>query len=188
MNLRQLPNVITGLRLLLVVPLAWSLQDLHFRWALAIALIAGCSDALDGWLARRFAWQTWLGGLLDPVADKLFIAGALVGLWLAGAVPGWFVLLVVGRDAVIVAGAVAYNAIFGAIEARPTMISKATMVAQIAMVLVLLIGLAAWPLPAGEAKAMLAIVGVLTAASGIDYVVRWGRLAWSKWRDRSKAT
>lgn len=186
MNLRQLPNAITGLRLLLVVPLAWCLQDLHFRWALAIALVAGASDALDGWLAKRFGWQTWLGGMLDPVADKLFIAGAFIGLWLAAAVPGWFVVLAIGRDVVIVSGAVVYNAVFGSIQADPTRISKATTVAQVAMVLVLLIGLALRPLPPLEGQAMLGIVSVLTAASGIDYVVRWGRRAWVQARARRR--
>ena len=178
MNLRQLPNAITALRMLLVVPLAWSLQDFRFRTALGIALCAGVSDAIDGWLAKRYGWQTWLGGLLDPVADKLLLDGSFLGLWLANVVPGWFALLTIGRDVVIVAGAVAYNAIVGTVKGEPTVLSKATTVAQIAMVLVSLIGLAVRPLPAFETSAMLAIVTVLTAASGIDYVVRWG------WRAR----
>jgi cardiolipin synthase len=186
-SLRQLPNAITAMRMLLVVPLAWSLQDLHFRTALAIALFAGASDALDGWLAKRYGWQSWLGGLLDPVADKLFIAGSFVGLWLAETVPGWFVLLVIGRDLVIIAGAVVYNAVIGPVEGDPTLVSKATMVAQITMVLLLLIGKALWPLPPGEALAMLVIVGVLTFASGIDYVIRWGRRAWKEVRARRKS-
>jgi cardiolipin synthase len=183
-RLRQLPNAITAARMLLVVPLAWSLQDFRFHTALAIALVAGASDALDGWLAKRYGWQTWLGGLLDPVADKLFLDGTFVGLWLAGAVPVWFMLLAIGRDVVIVSGAVTYNALVGPVAGDPTLLSKATTVAQVAMVLVLLIGLAIRPVPPAESVAMLVVVTVLTLASGIDYVVRWSRRAWTTLRAR----
>ncbi len=178
MNLRQLPNVVTGARMLLVVPLVWSLNDGDYRVALALALVAGGSDGIDGWLAKRFGWRTSLGSLLDPVADKLLLAGCFVGLWLVGASPGWLTALVLGRDVVIVVGAVAYHNFVGPLQGDPTLISKATTVAQIAAVLVLLIGLAVRPLPPGEALAMQVVVAVLTAASGIDYVVRWSVRAW----------
>ena len=185
MNLRWVPNAITGARMLLVVPLAWSLQDDRFHTALGIALFAGASDALDGWLAKRYGWQTWLGGLLDPVADKLLLDGSFLGLWMCGAVPGWFALLTIGRDVVIVSGAVAYHNLIGPLHADPTLLSKATTVVQVAMVLVLLVGLAMWPLPPGEALAMRVIVAVLTAASGIDYVVRWSWRAWTHGRSNA---
>ena len=173
MSLRQLPNLITGARMVLVLPLMWSLRDGDFRTALSIALVAGASDALDGWLAKRFGWQTRLGGLLDPVADKLLLDGSFVGLWLAGAAPGWLAALVVGRDLAIVGGAVAYNAIVGPIEGNPTLLSKTTTVAQIALVLSLLVTLAWRPLPDGALLASIWLIAALTFASGIDYVVRW---------------
>lgn len=178
MNLRQLPNAITGARMLLVVPLVWALREGEYRLALGLALVAGGSDAIDGWLAKRFGWRTPLGSLLDPVADKLLLNGSFLGLWLVGAAPTWLLLLVIGRDVVIVAGAVAYHNFVGPVEGDPTLVSKATTVAQIALVLVLLVGLAIHPLPPGESIAMQVVVAVLTAASGIDYVVRWSLRAY----------
>jgi cardiolipin synthase len=176
-NLRQLPNIITGARMLLVLPLVWSLRRGDYGVALGIALAAGASDAFDGWLAKHFGWQTRLGGLLDPVADKLLLIASFVGLWLADACPGWLTALVIGRDVVIVAGAVAYNAVVGPVQGHPTLLSKATTVAQIALVLTLLVGLAWRPWPAAALTAGVWLVAALTFASGIDYVVRWSARA-----------
>ncbi len=173
MNLRQLPNLITGARMVLVLPLMWSLRNGAYGMALAIALVAGATDALDGWLAKRFGWQTPLGGLLDPVADKLLLVASFVGLWLANAVPGWLVVLVIARDIVIVSGAVAYNAIVGPVEGNPTALGKSTTVVQIGLVLMLLVGLAWKPTPEGVRIAGTWLIAALTFASGIDYVVRW---------------
>ena len=186
MNLRQLPNVITGARMLLVVPLVWTLRDGQYDWALVIALAAGGSDAVDGWLAKRFEWRTRLGGLLDPVADKLLLVASFVGLWLADASPGWLTALVIGRDAIIVAGAVAYNAVVGPVEADPSLLSKVTTVAQIGLVLALLVGLAWRPLPVGVSIVSIWLVAALTFASGIDYVVRWSLRAHRELRARRR--
>lgn len=174
MNLRQLPNVITGVRMALVVPLVWSLHAANYGLALGLALAAGVSDAVDGWLARRFGWRTPLGSLLDPIADKLLLVGSFLGLWLVGVAPAWLTALVIGRDVVIVAGAVAYHNLIGPLQGEPSWVSKATTVAQIALVLLWLVVLAVRPLPAMVVPVMIGMVAVLTAASGIDYVVRWG--------------
>jgi cardiolipin synthase len=172
-NLRQLPNLITVARMLLVLPLVWSLSDGDYVLSLGIALTAGASDAFDGWLAKRYGWQTRLGGLLDPVADKMLLVASFVGLWMAGSSPGWLTVLVIVRDVVIVSGAVAYNAIIGPIEGDPTLLSKATTAWQIGLVLALLVGLAWRPLPSAVSLAGIWLVAALTFASGIDYVVRW---------------
>ena len=174
MNLRQLPNIITVARMLMVPLLLWCLNTGDHVAALSIALVAGFTDALDGWLAKRFGWQTWLGGVLDPIADKLLLDASFIGLWLATAVPGWLAALVVGRDVVIVSGASAYHFLIGTVTGRPTLLSKVTTVVQIAFVLALLIGLARRPLPQDLSLAAVGLVAALTLASGIDYVVRWG--------------
>ena len=173
MNLRQLPNIITVARMLMVPLLLWCLHTGEHAAALWIALAAGFSDALDGWLAKRFGWQTWLGGVLDPIADKLLLDASFVGLWLAAAIPGWLAALVVGRDVVIVSGASTYHFLIGTVTGRPTLLSKATTVAQIAFVLAVLVELAWRPLPRELALAAIGLVAALTLASGIDYVVRW---------------
>ena len=70
----QLPNVITVLRILLVLPTGWLLLETRYGEALVLMAVAGASDALDGWMARRFGWMSQLGKILDPLADKLLVA------------------------------------------------------------------------------------------------------------------
>jgi len=92
---RQLPNVLTALRLVLVPPILILLVESRYGIALALVIVAGISDALDGWLARRFGWQSRIGGILDPLADKLLLVGTYVTLGLLGHLPAWLVVLVV---------------------------------------------------------------------------------------------
>lgn len=185
MSFRQLPNLVTIARMLAVLPLLWWLRQHEYRLALATALIAGLSDGVDGWLAKRYGWRTRLGGLLDPIADKVLLDGSFVGLWLAGAAPNWLVLLVLGRDAVIVAGASAYHFMIGPLKGQPTMLGKVTTVAQIALVLALLCELA-WPwLPENTANIAIWIVATLTLASGLDYVIRWSLKTRQALRERA---
>lgn len=179
MNLRQLPNTITGLRLAMAPVLLGLLVAGHYGAALVLALVAGLSDALDGWLAKRFGWQTRLGSLLDPVADKALLGCAVAGLWLAGALPGSLALLVAARDLVIIGGAIAWWRMAGPFDGRPSLVSKLTTVAQVLLVLGCLVELAGL-IPAmgwwrGLAKP---IVAALTVASGADYVIRYGVKAW----------
>src|SRR5690606_10500927 len=81
MRRADLPNAITGLRLAMAPVLPWLLWAGHYRAALVLALIAGVSDGVDGWLARRYGWRSRLGSLLDPVADKAMLGLAVFGLW-----------------------------------------------------------------------------------------------------------
>jgi len=183
--LRHLPNLITALRIVLVMPLCWLILHRHHEGALAVAAVAGFSDALDGLLAKRFGWQSWIGGMLDPIADKLLLTAAFVALWLSGALPGWLVALVVGRDLVIVAGATAWHFLIGRFDAAPTRLSKSTTAAQIAFVLFELMRLAGWIGVADDARApLLLAVAALTLASGLHYVGAWAVLARRRLRER----
>lgn len=171
---RHLPNALSGLRIILVAPLTWLILHAQYDSALLIAAIAGLSDALDGYLAKHFGWQSWLGGLLDPIADKLMLVACFVALGMVDAHPAWLTWLVVGRDVVIVAGAVAYHAWIGRIVAEPTLVSKFTTCVQIAYVLAQLVHLSAWlPMPQPLLTGLIALTAVCTTASGIQYVVVW---------------
>ncbi len=172
---RQLPNLISGLRIVLVAPLLAAIVTRRDGAALAIAIVAGVSDGLDGYLARHYHWQTRLGSILDPAADKLMLVGTMLVLGLGHAVPWWLVVLVVARDAVIALGALAWYAVFRSFDAHPSWISKVTTVVQIGYVLLVLADHAfGVRLPLRAAGW---IVAACTLASGLDYVVRWGRLA-----------
>ena len=174
---RHVPNVLTGIRMLLVVPLAWLIRDGYYDGALLVAAGAGASDALDGYVAKRFGWQSWLGGILDPIADKLMLMACFVSLGLVGAHPAWLTWLVVGRDVVIVAGAAAYHYLIGRLNAQPSQLSKLTTCIQIAYVLVQLLHLTSWfDLPA-LTDALMWLTVILTLASGAQYVVVWSTKA-----------
>jgi cardiolipin synthase len=177
--MHHIPNGLTLLRMLLTVPLAWLLRDGRYDLSLAIALVAGFTDALDGYLAKRFSWQSRLGGLIDPVADKLLLIACFFGLAGAGALPWWLAALVIGRDVIIVTGAVAYHNLVGPLTAEPSLLSKLTTALQIALVLATLLHLsrfAEWP--EWFNLGLLAAVTLTTLGSGIDYVVRWSLKAW----------
>ena len=173
--LRHLPNLITVLRMLLVVPLCRLIDDGRYDLALIVAAVAGFSDALDGFLAKHFGWQSWIGGMLDPIADKLLMTAAFIWLALAGELPAWLVVVVVGRDVVIVLGAIAYHALVGRFDAAPSWLSKLTTVIQIAFVLILLLRLSHWvAVPVTLRSVLIVVTAAITLASGLDYLVVWG--------------
>ena len=176
----QLPNAITIARMVLALPLLWLLMNANFRPALVLAVVAGASDGLDGLLAKRYGWQSDLGGILDPLADKLLLSVCFFGLWWSGLLPTWLVAVVLVRDAVIVAGAWAWSRVEGSFKAEPSGLSKATTLAQlllIALVLAQPAGLRLWP---DWIPPMALATAAITVLSGLDYVLRFGRRAWKR--------
>ncbi len=135
MKLSYIPNLICVARIILVAPIVWSLLNHRFGLALGLILIAGLSDALDGYLARRFDWRTRLGGLLDPAADKLLMFAAFVTLTWIGLVPPWFTAIVVGRDLVIIGGTLLYQLLVEPVHGQPTRASKLNTFLQIVFIL-----------------------------------------------------
>ena len=174
MRLSWLPNAITITRMALTVPLLWLLATNRFLPAFWVAVVAGFSDGVDGYLARRHQWSSALGGVLDPIADKLFASVCYIGLWWSGHLPGWLVALVFGRDVIIVAGGIAWWRLSGNFEAAPSQLSKVNTAVQIGLVACVLGNLAVQPLPDYFLTAMMLATAVLTVASGVDYVVRYG--------------
>jgi cardiolipin synthase (CMP-forming) len=171
---RHLPNALTVMRMILVVPLAWLILEAHFDAAALVAAVAGTSDALDGWLAKRYGWQSWLGGVLDPIADKLMLMGCFLSLGLIDAHPAWLTWLVIGRDVVIVLGAVAYHNLVGRVSAQPTLLSKVTTCIQIAYVLAQLSHLSSWlDIPRPVLTGLIWLTAVSTLLSGIQYILVW---------------
>ncbi len=135
MKLKYIPNMICVARIILVAPIVWSLLEERYALSLGLILIAGLSDALDGYLARRFDWRTRLGGLLDPAADKFLMFAAFVTLAWIGLVPAWFSAIVVGRDVIIISGSIFYQLTVAPIHGEPTGASKLNTVFQILFVL-----------------------------------------------------
>lgn len=173
----QIPNLICIGRLLLVWPIVASLLAGDHATALVLILVAGVSDGLDGYLAKRYGWQSRLGGLLDPLADKLLLVSVFVSLSLLGLVPVWLTVLVLLRDLVIVVGGVAFQLWIGPVQPEPSVASKLNTVVQLLFVLCVLASLE-WATPPGWALILGgAAVLVTSAVSGLDYVVRWSARA-----------
>jgi cardiolipin synthase (CMP-forming) len=170
---RQIPNLITLVRLLLIVPIAVALVHQRLDTTLILFAIAALSDALDGFLAKRFGWQSELGAILDPIADKLLLATVFISLTVLGMVPLWLMAAALARDVIIVSGAVAYRVFIGPLTAQPSMVSKLNTLCQAAFVLVV-VARAAFAVPPLWTEAALgALVFVTTVISGIDYVMTY---------------
>jgi cardiolipin synthase (CMP-forming) len=177
MTLRWLPNAISLSRIALIAPILWLMAEGRYDQALVLFFVAGFSDGLDGWLAKRFGWHTRLGAMLDPVADKLLVAGAFITLVYTGLVPFWLAAMVVLRDVIIVGGATAYSFIVGPVEGEPTRISKLNTALELLYVLFVLSRAGFdWP-PAISITILGAAVLVTVVVSGVDYVWSWTRRA-----------
>ena len=169
-----LPNIISFARLC-AVPLAiWLVLHQRFASAFFLFALAGISDAVDGWLARRRG-GTALGAILDPLADKALMIGMYITLAAIGQLPDWLAILVVFRDLLIVGGVVLLWMTSHTMQIRPLELSKANTALQIGLVAVVLgldaAGLALQPLR----WALVALVTASTLLSGGAYVVRTAR-------------
>jgi cardiolipin synthase len=173
----NLPNLISLGRLLLV-PLAISLiLEGSYAAAFWVFVIAGVSDAADGFIAKRFDRRTRLGALLDPLADKVLLVSVYLTLGVAGQLWTWLVVLVVFRDTMIVGGFLLIQAIAAEPKPfQPLFISKINTGVQVALVVYVLArrGLGA---DGGLMDLVLSIaVAMTTVGSGMAYLFRWARI------------
>jgi cardiolipin synthase len=170
------PNLITLTRLLLVPLTIWLILGGRYGAAFWVFIAAGVSDALDGFIAKRFDCRTALGALLDPIADKALLTSVYVMLGIGGRLPNWLVILVVFRDVMIIGGYLLVQSLAAPQRFDPLYISKINTSAQIILVGYLLARLGlAWP--AGVTDTILVcLVAATTVLSGLSYLVRWARI------------
>jgi cardiolipin synthase len=171
----SIPNLITLARILLVPVVIWAITSGEMRIAFLLFFAAGASDAVDGFLAKRFGMATELGAYLDPLADKAMIVSIYVALGIAEAIPRWLVILVVSRDIMIVGAVMLSWLVDKPVALKPLLVSKLNTVAQIALALVVL-GALGFAFDADVAIVMLtALVAALTLLSIAFYVAEWVR-------------
>jgi cardiolipin synthase len=176
--MRHLPNLICLVRIALIWPTVMALQDGEYWTALVLVAVCAVSDALDGWLAKRFNWTSHLGKILDPLADKMLLVALFLTATWNNLVPWWLTAVVVARDVMIGGGAVIYRIWFGPLYGRPTILSKINTGMQLAVVLAAVLGVATGRLPTPEMVTALAIVALLTTiVSGGDYLAVFTRRA-----------
>lgn len=183
LSTRNIPNLITSLRILLVPPFLWLLLQERYEAALLLFVIAGVSDALDGFLAKHYGWTSELGGLLDPIADKLLLVGALLTLGWLNELPHWLVALAILRDIVIIIGAISYHLLVEPVQGNPLLISKVNTLLQLTLVFAVIIHYGLLPLPSWLLTGLIYATALTTVWSGITYVWRWSRKAWDTTRN-----
>jgi cardiolipin synthase len=177
MTLRWLPNAISLLRIALIAPILQAILNGRYDLALILFIVAGFSDGLDGYLTKTFNWHTRLGAMLDPVADKLLVAGCFVTLASGELIPVWLAILVVFRDVVIIGGATAYHLLIRPVEGEPTRVSKLNTFFELFLVLFVLSRAGfGWP-DRNTIMVLGAAVFVTVVISGIDYVWSWTQRA-----------
>lgn len=173
MYLVYLPNIITVFRLFLVPVIIWLIVTDELLGAFIVFLAAGLTDALDGFLARRFQWRTELGAYLDPIADKALLMSVYATLGFFGYLRAWLVILVISRDVLII-GAVLLSWLLGrSVAVHPHMTSKINTTAQIALAMLVL---AEGGLQLGWSTLVWALTwtaGFTTALSAAVYLVIW---------------
>ena len=192
--MRYLPNVLSILRMLLVVPTSLFLWHGEIALALGLMAVAGISDGVDGALARHYNWQTHLGSILDPLADKILVAATFIVFTFQGYIPLWLAGLTIGRDLIILFGGTLYRIFFGPFEIKPSLISKANTAMQVVTLILIMLYL----LPSASVQLPLLaqlgeylggsteqwvdpyclwLLAMLGAVSGAHYVVVWGARA-----------
>jgi cardiolipin synthase len=172
----SIPNLITLGRILLVPIVVWAIVTPGAMWiAFVLFVVAGVSDAVDGFLAKRFAMTTDLGRYLDPLADKALIVSIYLALGINGLIPRWLVILVVSRDILIVGGIMLSWLMGDPLKIKPLLVSKLNTVAQILFACVVL-GTLGFDIKADTLTLLLMItVAALTLLSVAAYVAEWMR-------------
>lgn len=178
MNKNQIPNAISILRIVLVVPIGYFLWQQNYLVALFLFLIGGLSDGLDGFLARRYKWETELGVILDPMGDKLMMLTAYLLLGWHNILAWWLVSLVIFRDLIIVLGTLLYRKFIGEAKLKPLFISKLNTVCQILLVLIVMLS-QVFNFNSLVVDSIFWLVVVTTIMSGYAYINEWGRRAWN---------
>ena len=174
----SIPNIITLGRIILVPVIVWAIASNQMEIAFAVFVIAGVSDAVDGFLAKRFNMTSELGALLDPLADKALLVSIYVALGIWGAVPRWIVILVVSRDIMIVAAVIVSWVFDKPVPIKPSMVSKLNTVAQVAFAALVLAALAFdfQPKPYDPIYLIpMILVTIFTLVSVSLYLVEWVR-------------
>ncbi len=171
----SIPNLITLGRILLVPIVVWAIASGTMWIAFVLFLVAGVSDAVDGFLAKRFHMTTELGAYLDPLADKALIVSIYLALGVNGFIPRWLVIMVVSRDILIVGGIMLSWVMGSPLKIKPLLVSKLNTVAQILFAGVVL-GSLGFEIQADTLKLVLmGLVAALTLLSVAAYLAEWIR-------------
>jgi cardiolipin synthase len=169
------PNFITIARLLSVPLIIWLMIADRFVDATVLFIIAGISDAADGFIAKRFGAASELGAYLDPIADKALLVSVFVTLGFKGVLPAWLIVLAVSRDILIIGGLLLSYMLSNPMAVRPLWVSKANTTAQIILIALVLGDRSGATIFQPFLAATVLAVAALTVVSAAAYLVEWVR-------------
>ncbi len=169
----NIPNFISIARMAAVPVTVWLILNDRMLAAFWLFMAAGVSDAIDGYIAKRFDMETELGRYLDPLADKALLVCIYIALGLGEHLASWLVILVVFRDALIIGGALVFQTVTLSLTMEPLLISKINTFAQIVLAALVLGGLGFNVDMGVFLDMMVVIVAVTTLLSGTFYVIKW---------------
>ncbi|MDX2426577.1 MAG: CDP-alcohol phosphatidyltransferase family protein [Cycloclasticus sp.] len=179
MTRKDIPNLISVLRIILVVPIVYFLLKGDYLLALVLFVVAGVSDALDGFLAKRFSWTSRLGSLLDPLADKFLLVSCFLVFVFIGLMPTWLFAMIVLRDLIVAFGALLYHLKIEKFCGEPPFSSKLNTTFQIVYLVMLIASQGIIELPMSWMVVVLYAVAATTMISGLEYIWVWGLKAWN---------
>jgi len=171
-HLLNAPNMLTLARIIMTPIIVYMVLSNQPWLALALMVIAGITDMLDGAIARYFNMRTTVGAYLDPLADKIMLISLFVTLFIVGQVPLFVFLAIIFRDLIIVLGAITYEIVTHRLTMQPSFISKATTFIQIVYVALLLLNMAI-AIPVILLQIAMWLTFSLTCASGLHYLISW---------------
>ena len=173
MSPSNIPNLICFARIALVIPIIRLLWQEQFLLSLLLILIAGLSDILDGYLAKKNNWRSYLGAVLDPAADKILLVSLFITLQSMDLIPLWLTLTVIFRDLMIVFGLGLYRYFVGVPQPKPTRISKFNTLLQLAFIILVILAQGIQFPFAILSMVCGSLVFVTSILSGLDYWIIW---------------
>jgi len=176
----NIPNLICFARIALVIPIIRLLWQEQFLLSLLLILIAGLSDILDGYLAKKNNWRSYLGAVLDPAADKILLVSLFITLQSMDLIPLWLTLTVILRDLMIVFGLGLYRYFVGVPQPKPTRISKFNTLLQLAFIILVILAQGIQFPFAILSMVCGSLVFVTSILSGLDYWIIWSIAAKKK--------
>lgn len=179
MRVLTIPNIVTCVRILLIPLFVTSLMYRHYGYALALFLVAGLSDMLDGFLARVTNQKTELGAFLDPLADKFLLITSFIFFAIYDWIPAWLAIVVISRDLVVVLGWVVLYLLYNISQVRPTAMGKAAIALQLILITYVLVSVNTDMISPPGTWIMVS-VAALTVYSGFQYLYRGLRQAGEK--------
>lgn len=177
----QIPNAISCLRIVLIWPFLSSLLNQNYEMAFVLFTIAGLSDGLDGYVARRFDWTSRLGRFFDAIADKLLLLTSFIALVYLNKLPLWLISILISRDIYIMIGVCVYYCLFKKLDLKPSFIGKVSISLQIGLIFLLLFEVVFSTLPQLFIQVVIAVIIVSALISLLDYLYAWSKKLYVRW-------